>query len=251
MKNYVNLFKAIADETRVSILVLLSQKNMCAKEIAKHLKISEAAVSQHIKILKELQVIIGYKIGYYIIYDLNEEKINNAIDFLNSIVNNENISLSLNKENKDYKIEPLMCLQKCKKQKKLKKQGVKEELTMKVCFPVKSNEGINSIPYNHFGTAPLFIICDTETEEVKTINNGDLGHEHGKCQPIKALSGEVVDAVIVGGIGAGAITKLNSMGIKVYKSIEGNVHENLDAYKKNELVQFSQNHTCNHDGCSH
>lgn len=122
---------------------------------------------------------------------------------------------------------------------------------MKVCFPVKSNEGLKSIPYNHFGTAPLFVICDTETEEVKALNNGDLGHEHGKCQPIKALSGEVVDAVIVGGIGAGAITKLNSMGIKVYKSIEGNVHENLDAYKKNELVQFSQNHTCNHDGCSH
>ena len=33
---------------------------------------------------------------------------------------------------------------------------------MKVCFPVKSNEGMSSIPYNHFGSAPEFIICDLE-----------------------------------------------------------------------------------------
>lgn len=58
MNNFINLFKAIADETRVNILILLSKKNMCAKGIAKHLEISEAAVSQHIKILKESQLII-------------------------------------------------------------------------------------------------------------------------------------------------------------------------------------------------
>nr|WP_242943333.1 NifB/NifX family molybdenum-iron cluster-binding protein [Clostridium uliginosum] len=122
---------------------------------------------------------------------------------------------------------------------------------MKICFPVKSNEGIDSIPYGHFGTAPLFIICDIESGEVKTVGNGDLGHEHGKCQPIKALSGETVDAVVVGGIGQGAITKLNSMGIKVYRAVEGSVKENLDVYKKGGLVEFPANHTCSHDGCTH
>ena len=122
---------------------------------------------------------------------------------------------------------------------------------MKVCFPVKSNEGMSSIPYNHFGSAPEFIICDLETNNVKAIGNGDLGHEHGKCQPIKALSGEVVDAVVVGGIGKGAIVKLNSMGIKVYQSIEGTIEENVNSLKIGELKEFDSNHTCNHDGCSH
>lgn len=122
---------------------------------------------------------------------------------------------------------------------------------MKVCFPVKSNEGISSIPYNHFGSAPEFVICDLESNDVKTIGNGDLGHEHGKCQPIKALSGEVVDAVIVGGIGKGAIVKLNSMRIKVYQAIEGNIEENINSLKNGELKEFDSNHTCNHDGCSH
>lgn len=122
---------------------------------------------------------------------------------------------------------------------------------MKVCFPVKSNEGMSSIPYNHFGSAPEFVICDLESNDVKTIGNGDLGHEHGKCQPIKALSGEVVDAVVVGGIGKGAIVKLNSMGIKVYQAIEGNIEENINFLKSGELKEFDSNHTCNHDGCSH
>lgn len=122
---------------------------------------------------------------------------------------------------------------------------------MKVCFPVKSNEGMNSIPYNHFGSAPEFVICDLESNDVKTIGNGDLGHEHGKCQPIKALLGEVVDAVVVGGIGKGAIVKLNSMGIKVYQAIEGNIEENINSLKNGELKEFDSNHTCNHDGCSH
>ena len=122
---------------------------------------------------------------------------------------------------------------------------------MKVCFPVKINDGLNSIPYNHFGNAPEFIVCDLETNDIKTVGNGDLGHEHGKCQPMKALSGEVVDAVVVGGIGRGAIIRLNEMGIKVYKSIEGTVENNINALKNGNLVEFNINHTCNHDGCSH
>ena len=49
------------------------------------------------------------------------------------------------------------------------------------------------------------------------INNQDLGHVHGMCNPFNALNGEIADAVIAAGIGTGAIRKLNSMGIKVYR----------------------------------
>ncbi|MEG2288762.1 MAG: NifB/NifX family molybdenum-iron cluster-binding protein [Clostridium sp.] len=122
---------------------------------------------------------------------------------------------------------------------------------MKVCFPVKSNEGMDSMPYGHFGTAPLFVVCDLEKDEIKVLGNGDLGHEHGKCQPMKALSGEVVDAIVVGGIGQGAIVKLNSMGIKVYKAQEGTIGNNLESLNKGKLIEFSMSHTCSHDGCGH
>jgi ArsR family transcriptional regulator len=122
---------------------------------------------------------------------------------------------------------------------------------MKICIPVVENNGMDSVPFNHFGSAPMFVICDLDSNEVRSIGNGDLGHEHGKCQPIKALSGETVDAVIVGGIGQGAIVKLNSMGIKVYKACEGSISQNVEMLKENKLNEFPSNYTCNHEGCSH
>ena len=33
---------------------------------------------------------------------------------------------------------------------------------MKICFPVEKDEGIESQVYNHFGSAPVFIMVDTE-----------------------------------------------------------------------------------------
>ena len=122
---------------------------------------------------------------------------------------------------------------------------------MKICVPVEVNKGLDSKPFGHFGSAPMFVVCDLESGEISTINNGDLGHEHGKCQPIKALSGNVVDAVVVGGIGQGAIVKLNSMGIKVYRAQGETIGENLNLLKENKLQEFPTNHTCSHDGCGH
>lgn len=243
MEEFIKIFKALGDETRVKILLLISNRGMCAKGIARHIEISEAAVSQQIKILKDIGLIQGYKIGYHIIYDLNEEKINSSIKFLESIIDNEKTSTT--------NIAGLKCLNGCKHMKCASNNKIKEEPIMKVCFPVESNEGVKSIPYGHFGTAPLFVICDLETNTVKSVGNGDLGHEHGKCQPMKALSGEEVDAVVVGGIGAGAINKLNSMGIKVFQAIQGDLEKNLEAFKGNKLKEFPSTHVCNHDGCSH
>lgn len=122
---------------------------------------------------------------------------------------------------------------------------------MKICIPVKENNGLQSIPYNHFGSAPLFLIFDSEKNEIKAVENGDLNHEHGMCQPIKAISGEAVDAVLVGGIGAGAIRKLNDSGIKVYQAAGATLSENVELFMKHELAEFSTTHCCSHHDCKH
>jgi predicted Fe-Mo cluster-binding NifX family protein len=120
---------------------------------------------------------------------------------------------------------------------------------MKVCVPVQENKGLESVAYNHFGSAPYFLIIDLENEEIKAINNGDAHHEHGMCQPLKALGGEKVDAILVGGIGAGALMKLNAQGVKAYRVEEGTVAQNIEAFKKNQLPMFSVQNSCNHHGC--
>lgn len=82
MENLSKLFKALSDETRLNILVLVANRNICQKGISKHLGISDSAVSQHIKVLKEANIIQGYKEGYYVIYNINNEVFNSCINFL-------------------------------------------------------------------------------------------------------------------------------------------------------------------------
>ena len=124
---------------------------------------------------------------------------------------------------------------------------------MKICFPVESDKGLNSEIFGHFGSAPLFVVFDTETKSVHTINNQDLGHVHGMCNPLKALNGKRVDHIIVGGIGAGAINKLNEMGIKVYKASAGSIQENIGLFENHTLPEMTVQQACSGHigGCGH
>ena len=129
----------------------------------------------------------------------------------------------------------------------------RKEKVMKVGFAVQNNEGMESKVYDHFGSAPAFIIADTEGKEVLTINNKDLHHVHGACNPIMALDGKSVDAMVVGGIGAGALMKLNASGIKVYGAGAPTVKENLSLLSENKLQELSVNNSCraHQGGCGH
>ena len=86
---------------------------------------------------------------------------------------------------------------------------------MRICIPTQQDEGLEGLPYSHFGSAPYFIVHDTETKQTWTIENGDENHAHGACNPLKALAGDRVDAIIVGGIGGRAIAGLNGLGISL------------------------------------
>jgi predicted Fe-Mo cluster-binding NifX family protein len=120
---------------------------------------------------------------------------------------------------------------------------------MKLCFPVQANNQMESLVYNHFGSAPNFVIVDTETGSVITVDNRDLHHTHGACNPVMALNGEQVDAVIVGGIGGGAVNKLNQKGVKVFMAVKPTISENIDLFKAGALQQLGPQHTCS--GHSH
>jgi len=115
---------------------------------------------------------------------------------------------------------------------------------MKIGFAVQTNEGMESRVYDHFGSAPSFIIVDTEGKEVLTVNNKDLHHVHGACNPIMALDGKNVDAMVVGGIGAGALAKLNASGIKVYGAGASTVKDNLSLLSENKLEELSVYNSC-------
>ncbi|MBP1749023.1 MAG: putative dinitrogen iron-molybdenum cofactor biosynthesis protein [Deltaproteobacteria bacterium] len=124
---------------------------------------------------------------------------------------------------------------------------------MKLCFAVTKDEGAESAVYGHFGSAPAFIVVNTEDNVMSKIVNSDMNHIHGACNPMKAIGGTEVDAVVVGGIGAGALTRLNAEGIKVFKAVGNTIKDNLALHKENRLPELTINHTCGgHAGeCAH
>lgn len=63
--------QALADPTRREILNLLKQSRMSAGEIINHFSISGAAVSRHLSVLKEADLIRDEREGKYIYYELN------------------------------------------------------------------------------------------------------------------------------------------------------------------------------------
>ena len=126
---------------------------------------------------------------------------------------------------------------------------------MKICFPVQQNNGLDSAVYNHFGSAPIFVVVDTDTNSIASISNQDQHHSHGACNPMKALDNQKVDAIVVGGIGAGALTRLNQMGIKVHRSQAETIGGNMALLTTQSLPVLTLQGCCGgHSadvGCAH
>lgn len=115
---------------------------------------------------------------------------------------------------------------------------------MKVAIPVIEYCGLESLINGHFGSAPAFALVDSETLDVEPLINQNSDHVHGMCSPMRALAGAKPDAVIVGGIGAGALMGLRSAGIKVYRSVEGTVVQAVKQLKSGKLIEMAEDAVC-------
>ena len=122
---------------------------------------------------------------------------------------------------------------------------------MKIAIPVAEYLGLESPVYGHFGSAPAFALVDAETMSVKAINNSDHAHVHGACSPMKALAGARPDAVVVGGIGMGALLGLRAAGIKVFRAVDGTVADAVRQLKAAELPEIEENGACAGHGSGH
>jgi len=121
---------------------------------------------------------------------------------------------------------------------------------VRIAFPVQDDIGIDSVVFNHFGSAPVFVIVDPESNAVESVSNRDQHHAHGACNPMQALDNQRVDAVVVGGIGAGALAGLNRMGIKVHRSVATTVRENLALFGAGNLPVIERQGSCGGHGTS-
>ncbi len=91
MDELLQILKALAEENRLKIVVLLLEKDYCVGALAKRLGISKAAVSQHMKVLRENGIVKGEKRGYSTHYVVQKDKIQGISKELEEIAQREYI----------------------------------------------------------------------------------------------------------------------------------------------------------------
>ncbi|MCL4233526.1 MAG: NifB/NifX family molybdenum-iron cluster-binding protein [Deltaproteobacteria bacterium] len=122
---------------------------------------------------------------------------------------------------------------------------------MNICIPVEQDNGLDSAVCAHFGSAPFFLMVDTETRACRAIPNRNQHHAHGMCQPLAALAGEHPDAIVVGGIGRGALMRLIEAGCRVFRSSPGSAKQLLKALDEGKLSPMTELETCAGHGHAH
>ena len=70
---YVKLFKALSDESRVTVLRMLQQGEKCACHLQEELVISQPTLSHHMKILCDAGVVNCRKEGKWSHYSINKD----------------------------------------------------------------------------------------------------------------------------------------------------------------------------------
>ena len=74
------LFKVFGDSTRIRILFVLFQSEMCVCDLAQSLNMNQSAISHQLKILKQAKLVTGRREGKSVIYSLADEHVRTIID---------------------------------------------------------------------------------------------------------------------------------------------------------------------------
>ena len=74
------IFKALADETRLKILWALEKQEMCVCDLAAMLSLTESAVSHQLRLLRNLQLVSNRRNGVVLYYRLTDNHVSQLIN---------------------------------------------------------------------------------------------------------------------------------------------------------------------------
>ena len=69
------MFKALADPTRVRIISVLAQTELCVCDLAATLGMSQSAVSHQLRLMRRMRLVKNRKAGRMVYYSLDDEHI--------------------------------------------------------------------------------------------------------------------------------------------------------------------------------
>ena len=82
----IHFLKSLSDPTRLRIVEYLAETGQprCVGAISKHVGVTQSATSQHLRILRQVNLVTSDRRGYHIHYKLNKDEVNAFWDQLRS-----------------------------------------------------------------------------------------------------------------------------------------------------------------------
>ncbi len=77
-----DVFQAISDPSRRSILLLVATQTMTAGAIASHFETARPTISKHLQILTECELLTQKQIGREVYYHINAKQMKEVADFI-------------------------------------------------------------------------------------------------------------------------------------------------------------------------
>ena len=75
LEQIAELFKAFADPTRVQILSLLIDRELCVGDISQAVELSQSAISHQLRILKQMHLVKYRRDGKNLLYSLADDHV--------------------------------------------------------------------------------------------------------------------------------------------------------------------------------
>ena len=85
-KKMAKYFKALSAPPRLRLYNLLKQRMLCVNALAEALKMSPAAVSQHLRVMREAGLVQAEKRGYFVHYRLEPKALNELGELVQRLV---------------------------------------------------------------------------------------------------------------------------------------------------------------------
>ena len=121
---------------------------------------------------------------------------------------------------------------------------------MKICVPSMGHNGLDEQAGEHFGRVPTYTLVDTETNEIKIIDNTSE-HMGGSGYPPEIIAQSGAEVLICGGLGRRAVAMFEELGIMVYVGASGTIKDAIKMYKTGRLQAATDENACAGHGHDH
>ena len=120
--------------------------------------------------------------------------------------------------------------------------------SIRIAIPSELPGGLEARRSGHFGRCECFTLVDVENGAVGEVNVlTNAPHTEGGCMaPVTALAENMVDAIVVDGIGGRPLMGFNQVGIAVHAGVGADVQTTVQAYLQGGLPVVGLEGACQH-----